>query len=67
VQHEHTGLLVKAGDEHALAAAMDELLRDRERSQRMGHAGRRRVERHFTAQKTARAVEALYDTLPSGS
>ncbi|MDH7486512.1 MAG: glycosyltransferase family 4 protein [Anaerolineae bacterium] len=60
VRHGETGILVPPGDELALAAAMAELLGDAERRQRMGAAGRRRVEQHFTAAQTARAIEAMY-------
>lgn len=60
VRHEETGLLVPPGDEPALAAAMVELLGDAQRRQRMGVAGRHRVEQHFTAAQTARAIEAIY-------
>ena len=63
VAHGETGLLVPPGDERALAAAMVELLNDRERSQRLGVAGRVRVERFFTAAQTARSVEAVYSHL----
>jgi len=63
VRHDETGLLVPPGDEQALAAAIVELLSHPERRQRMGAAGRRRVEQHFTAAQTARAIEAVYDTL----
>lgn len=60
VRHEEMGLLVPPGDEPALAAAMVELLGDAQRRQRMGVAGRHRVEQHFTAAQTARAIEAIY-------
>ena len=63
VQHGETGLLVQPGDEQALAAAMVELLSDRQRCRRMGAAGRRRVAEHFTAAQTARSVEAVYSHL----
>jgi hypothetical protein len=43
-----TGLLVPRGDRRALAEAVRSLLRDEERAKRMGAAGRRRVEEHFT-------------------
>jgi glycosyltransferase involved in cell wall biosynthesis len=54
-----TGILVPPQDEQALADAIILLLRDRERSRRMGAAGRSRVERHFTVAQTARAIEAV--------
>jgi len=58
-----TGLLAPPGDEQALAAAMIELLRHRERARRLGAAGRRRVERYFAAAQTARAIETIYCSL----
>lgn len=63
VQHGEIGLLVQPGDEQALAVAMAELLSDRERSRRMGAAGRRRVARYFTAAQTACSIEAVYRSL----
>jgi glycosyltransferase involved in cell wall biosynthesis len=66
VVHGTTGLLVPPGDEQALAEAMIELLADRDRSLRLGDEGRRRVELHFTAQQTARAIEAIYKPLVPG-
>jgi len=42
-----TGLLVPPGDESALAAAIESLLRDRDRAQRFGAAGRERAEKLF--------------------
>ncbi len=43
-----TGLLVPFGDVDALAAAIDRLLSDPKTAQRMGEAGRRRLEEQFT-------------------
>jgi len=63
VLHGETGLLVEPGDERALAAAMIELLSDRERARRLGAAGRLRVERFFTAARTARTIETTYHSL----
>ena len=49
VHDGQTGLLIDAGDESALAAAMDELLSDPSRCRQMGLAGRAVVERDFSA------------------
>ena len=56
VRHQHTGLLVKPDDPHALAQAVLALLADPERCRVFGAEGRRRVEAQFT-------VEAMMDGL----
>ncbi len=70
-----TGILVPAANPRALAGALGKLLRaaPRER-QRMGEAGRERVERHFDFVAQSRRLEALYigvarhrRTLPAGA
>jgi glycosyltransferase involved in cell wall biosynthesis len=43
VQHERTGLVVPAGDEHALAAALRRLHGDRELRERLGANAREAV------------------------
>ena len=43
-----TGLLVDGADDRAVADAVGSLLSDPARADAMGHAGRERVERHFT-------------------
>ena len=56
-----TGLLVPPRDVEALAAALRELLADPERAQRLGEAGRRRVEaRVLGAGRWRERVLALY-------
>lgn len=55
-----TGLLVPPRDPSAIATAVCTLLRESERKDRMGDAGRARVEREFTIQSTVRAYERLY-------
>jgi glycosyltransferase involved in cell wall biosynthesis len=58
-----TGLLVPPGDEEALAAALQDLLGDAELRRRLGTAGRRRVEEHFSAEEMAARVLAVYDVI----
>ncbi|MEM1255655.1 MAG: glycosyltransferase [Cyanobacteria bacterium P01_H01_bin.21] len=53
VEHGETGLLVERGDSDALAAAIVELLSDRERRQHMGQAGQQRAVQYFTFDKVA--------------
>jgi starch synthase len=63
VAEGETGLLVPPADPPALAAAVNELLADPERSRRMGLAGRERVLEHFTWRAVARRTLALYQRL----
>jgi phosphatidylinositol alpha-1,6-mannosyltransferase len=55
-----TGLLVDGADDGEVADAVGELLSDPARADAMGHAGRERVERHFT---WSRAAVELVDGL----
>lgn len=63
-----TGLLVEPGDDTALAQALVRLLVDRDEAQRMGQAGRERVEAQFTwghvAQRFLQQVRRI--PLPGG-
>jgi glycosyltransferase involved in cell wall biosynthesis len=61
-----TGLLVPPCDPDAIARAVCTLLGDPTRRERMGNAGRNRVEREFTVQRTVRSYERLYDELTLG-
>jgi glycosyltransferase involved in cell wall biosynthesis len=60
VAENETGLLVQPADPNALADAMMRLADDPEQGRRMGHAGRRRVERHFDVRTMVRRYESLY-------
>ena len=55
-----TGLLVPMGDALRMAEAIDYLLTHPDEATEMGVRGRERVQTHFTIQKTARMVEAVY-------
>jgi glycosyltransferase involved in cell wall biosynthesis len=55
-----TGLLVPPSDPAALARAMIALHRDLVRSQKLGIAGRDRVERHFAVRRMVTAYETTY-------
>ncbi|MGH3013173.1 MAG: glycosyltransferase family 4 protein [Gaiellaceae bacterium] len=48
IKHGENGLLVPVGDVDALAAALEELLVDREQAEALGRAARETVERHFS-------------------
>jgi glycosyltransferase involved in cell wall biosynthesis len=59
-----TGLLLDpSATADQLARALHELLRDPVRARAMGAAGRRRVERHFSLQNSARTVDFLYEMI----
>jgi len=60
VEDGRTGVLVKAGDVEALAAAATALLADRARAAEMGRLGKEKVLREFTAQAIAGRTEELY-------
>ncbi len=58
-----TGLLVPPRDPAALAQAIERLLCDPSLRRRMGEAGRKRVESHFTIEQTIAQTVALYEAL----
>lgn len=55
-----TGLLVPPGDAAGLAAAILRLLDDPDLRERMGRAGRARMEQLFDARLWARSLHAVY-------
>lgn len=61
--HGRTGLLAPPGDPHALAAAVGLLLEDEVLRRRLGQAGRRHVQRHFSLEMMASRTHALYRIL----
>ncbi|MFN2468601.1 MAG: glycosyltransferase [Gaiellaceae bacterium] len=58
-----TGLLVPPRDAAALGRAIGSLLSDRDAARRIGEAGRRRVEEHFSEEAMTRRVLEVYDEL----
>jgi glycosyltransferase involved in cell wall biosynthesis len=58
-----TGLLVAPGDSAALAEAIGSVLADPQLGQRLGAAGRLRVESTFSAEAMTRGVIAIYEEL----
>lgn len=58
-----TGLLVPPGNPRELAKALLRLLEDEPLRQRMGQAGRQRVQQAFDFRETLRAYEALFSAL----
>ena len=61
VRHGETGLLVPPGDEIALAEAIVALLRDPERADSMGQAGRARVGALFSEEVMMQQLRAAYE------
>jgi glycosyltransferase involved in cell wall biosynthesis len=58
VEHGRTGVLIDAPHPLALADAIGPLVRDPALRRRMGEAGRRRLEQHFTAAAMTDAIHA---------
>jgi glycosyltransferase involved in cell wall biosynthesis len=58
-----TGVLVPPADAGALAAAVGDLLTDRERAESLGRAGREHVEQHFTMESMVAGYRRVYDEL----
>jgi glycosyltransferase involved in cell wall biosynthesis len=63
VRHRDTGILVPVGDSGALTNALVSLLADERRRKRMGRAGRKRFERHFTAARMVDETLRVYEEL----
>ena len=63
VVHGETGLLVPMDDPTAMADAICALLRNPAWSTHLGRLGRARVLERFTADRSARDVEAVYDRM----
>lgn len=61
VRHEESGLVVPPGNPTALAEALNRLVAQPELRQRMGQAGRQRVQAQFTPEKMVDGVMAVYD------
>ncbi|SOD75203.1 glycosyltransferase involved in cell wall bisynthesis [Jatrophihabitans sp. GAS493] len=59
VAHNETGLLVPAGDQAAMSAAISELLADPQRAAELGAAGAARVRANFTSEIMARQLAEL--------
>jgi glycosyltransferase involved in cell wall biosynthesis len=55
-----SGLVVPPHDPHALAAAVERVLRDRTLAERLGEAAIRRVRDNFSLEAMLRGLEALY-------
>lgn len=60
-----TGILVPPRDSNAMACAIIELLKDREKGKDMGRKGRKRVEGFFSIERNVRETELVYQTVLS--
>ncbi len=63
VEHGVTGLVVPKGDARALADALRALLEDEELRARMGAAGRERAQRLYSWDRTALALEEIFEEI----
>jgi L-malate glycosyltransferase len=63
VRHEREGLIVPAGDEAGLAAAIRRLLAQPGLARRLGTAARQRAEIHFSRPARVRRFEDFYESL----
>ena len=61
-----TGVLVPPGDHAALARALGDLLRDRDRRAQMGGEARTRAAEHFSVESFARAMQGVYADMLGG-
>ncbi len=66
VQDGETGLLVPPKDAAALADAVRQLVDDPQLRQKMGEAGRTRLDNHFSEAKMVEATAELYRSLTAG-
>ena len=60
-QHDRTGLVVRAGDEAALAAAIQTIMTDASLRARMGDAARQRVDREFSIVRLRDRMRELFE------
>jgi glycosyltransferase involved in cell wall biosynthesis len=67
VEHGQTGLLSSSGDVEAVARHLLTLLRSPDLRAQMGAHGRRRVEQHFTTDRQASDMAAVYALIESRS
>ena len=58
-----TGILVPPNDPNSMAEAIIHLLKNKEKAYKMGLAGRKRVEEHFSIEINVRKTEELYQEI----
>ncbi|GAC1429133.1 MAG: hypothetical protein NVSMB65_02460 [Chloroflexota bacterium] len=65
IRHDHTGLLIPAGDDVALVTALEQLLRDPARATELGRAGAQIVSHRYAWDKVAASYLTLYNHIRS--
>lgn len=63
IENGRSGLLFEPGDEFGLAAGIDQLLSQKDFSERLGHNARERFEQKFEFERFFRDLESLYFSL----
>ena len=63
IEDMDTGFCVPSDDSNTLAEKINLLIENRALREKMGRAGRKRFEKHFSARKMAEQYEAIYDKL----
>lgn len=64
--HGETGYLCEVGNIEEMTARSVEILKNPEKAETMGRAGRRRAMEHFSPEKAVKAYENLYEALLRG-
>ncbi len=67
VEHGSTGFVVEKNDISAMAAYIQQLIRDHSTAREMGRRGRERLEREFSAEAMVAKTVAVYDQVRAGS
>ncbi|HNS45222.1 MAG TPA: glycosyltransferase, partial [Alphaproteobacteria bacterium] len=65
ISPNETGILVEPNSDEALIMALETLLKDRDALEKMGQAGRKRYENHFTFAAMAQRTVAVYERITS--
>ncbi len=64
IQDQETGILVPAGRPQPLASAIDELLGNPDKRERIAEAGYRSVRERFSIERNVEQIQSLYESLP---
>jgi glycosyltransferase involved in cell wall biosynthesis len=63
IRHGETGVLVPPRDPHALAAAIEELVKNREKASAMARRAREEIENRFSLERHFQELQGLYEGL----